>query len=391
MTRQVFHRITITFVLAAISTGCPGPSPDQVESAKTRQPEGAKVRPNDGAKIRQIFEGIAAPHYYDAKWDLSPDAGTLALPYRGDSSISTTFPRPPVRHGVELWDLTSAKSTMLPESPDSLLGSFSAAFSKSGRALAVAHGRGITIFALPGRQQSAHIVEQGGAVNLTFTESDRTLLAVGTVPTGVNDGLPPYRPVVIRWAIGSGKRLSVVDFRANQSIESISPDGRYAVVNDFLDQQRRVYELATGTRKLDLPSRGAFTFSDDGSNVFHLGEKELSMIEVPSGKVAKRFDIVPPTTLNQAGVLAISSRAKLLAVGRYPNFNLASIISLETGKVLGTVECGPNLQECRQLCLSADGRTLVTQTSASDLRDQSVEPWLKICASPRNGDRRRYR
>ncbi len=90
-------------------------------------------------------------------------------------------------------------------------------------------------------------------------------------------------------------------------------------------------------------------------------------------------------------MLAISSCAKLLAVGRYPNFNLASIISIETGKVLGTVECGPNLQECHQLCLAADGRTLVTQTSASDLRDRSVEPWLKICAFPRNGDRWHWR
>ncbi len=217
---------------------------------------------------------------------------------------------------------------------------------------------------------------------MVFTESDRTLLAVKLVPTGVNDGLPPRRPVVIRWAIDSGTRLGIVNFRADQSIETISPDGQYAVVNDFLEQHRRIYDLTTGTRKFDLPSPQDFAFSDDGSTIIHLGEKQLSFIDVRSGKEVKRFEIVPPPTFNTPHLLSVSSRAKLLAVGRYPDFHLASLISLETGKVLGTVECGPHPHECHELRLSGDGRTLVTQTSAGGLDDHSVEPWLKIWRLP---------
>ncbi len=121
---------------------------------------------------------------------------------------------------------------------------------------------------------------------MVFTEGGRTLLVVDLIPALVTQDVPLRHAVVMRWDTATCRKLNSVEFAPGQRLESISPDGRYAVVNDFRDPQRRVCELATGTRKLDLPSRGAFTFSDDGSNVVHLGEKELSMIEVPSGKVA---------------------------------------------------------------------------------------------------------
>ena len=155
MIRQVFLRVRLIVVLAAASTGCSGPSSErpgdatirQPEGAKAGQPESAKLRPTERSKIRQILNDVVAPHYYDGEWDLSPDAATLALPHRGASSTPPGFPRPPgspgppVKHGVELWDLTSAKSTMLPESPDDLRGSLSVAFSKSGRARSSAQTR----------------------------------------------------------------------------------------------------------------------------------------------------------------------------------------------------------------------------------------------------------
>ncbi len=107
------------------------------------------------------------------------------------------------------------------------------------------------------------------------------------------------------------------------------------------------------------------------------------MFEVPSGKEQKRLDVDPPSQMDAARELSISSKGNILAVGAYPSSHQASVVSLESGKVLDTVDCGPRLAICNKVQLSADGRTLVTSTDAVNVHDRPILPWLKTRAPPR--------
>ena len=322
-----------------------------------------------GGKITQTLEGIVAPHYRYGAWALSPDGKTLALP-RGE-------------RGIELWDLTTGKPTMLPNLRGKEGGAGSVAYSKSGRALAASHGHGITIWAIPERKESVQIRRERGVLNMVFTDADRTLLAEDLVRSDDSSSPLKYKSVIVQWDVSSGKRLSNVDFGTHH-FKAISPNGRYGVIDNWRKDGMGVYDLTTGAKILGLPSVGDFIFSDDGSTIVHYTTNLLSVTEIPSGKQLKRFVAKPPVREGNSVVLSLSSKAKLLAVGGRLEDRLASVISLESGDVLGTVECGPPLTICEKLQISLDGRTLVTGTHGANTKDQPVEPWLKIWRLPEN-------
>jgi hypothetical protein len=336
------------------------------------------------AEITEVHPGTMTPHYYDGKWALSPDGKTLALPRRGFIGNSPEMKRglPPRKRGIELWDLAEGKSRMLWDAPDDVLGAYAAEFSKSGRALAVSHSRGCTIWSLHDGKEAVLILNKGGVLDMTFSDADRTLIGRDLVPTDDSTPFPSHRSVIIRWDIASGKQSSTADFRVGQLFKAISPDGRFGVFDDFLEQGVRVYDLTTRARKFELPRFGSFMFSDDGETIVSFARNGLSNFEVPSGKVLKSPDVIPLPGTNNEFILSISSRAKLLAAGLYPESHLAGLVSLESGKLLGTVECGPKLAICNKVQLSADGRTLVTSTYPVNRHDQPILPWLKIWRLP---------
>ncbi len=336
-------------------------------------------------KITQILEGIVAPHYSDGKWALSPDGKALALPYGRDWKF---FPgeeplvAPPVKRGIELWDLTAGKSRMLPNPRGKEDAVFIVAYSQSGRALAAVHGNGVTIWKVPGATESVVLPIRGG-VWPVFIDADRTLLGWKSVSSGDKPGPLDYHFVIIRWDVQSGRRLSSVRFPEGQSLKGLSPDGRYGVIDDLRDESAGVYDVTTREKIFGLPTFSNDIFSTDGSVLVSCTKNRLSLLAVPSGKQLKHFDFVQPFGHpGHSELLSISADGKLLAVGEYPADQKATLISVESGKILGMVECGPRLTICDMLQLSADGRILVTSTCGVNTNDQPVEPWLKIWRLP---------
>ncbi len=68
--------------------------------------------------------------------------------------------------------------------------------------------------------------------------------------------------------------------------------------------------------------------------------------------------------------------------GGFPNSHLASLISLESGSILDTVECGPVESICKLIRLSPDGHSLATLTEAVNGKDQPVDPVLRLWKIP---------
>ena len=160
------------------------------------------------------------------------------------------------------------------------------------------------------------------------------------------------------------------------------PDGRYGVADEPPEYTVGVYDLAT-RKVFGLPRFGDAAFWDDGSRVVHLTTSWLSIWAIPSGKELKRLRVTPPSESDDSRLMCLSPRANLLAVGRHPKSNLVSLISLDSGKVLGTVECGPPMTICERIRLSTDGRILVTGTSAVNSHDELVQPLAQNLATSR--------
>ncbi len=320
-------------------------------------------------KIAQIHEGTVAPHYRAGEWDISPGGETLALPLED--------------RGVQLWDLKSGRASMLPNIHGKEGGVGSVAYSATGRALAASHGlNGITIWAVPEGRESKRILQSRGALHMTFTEGDRVLLAEDLKSIGDDPNPLNSHCLTLRWDTATGNLRSSVDFGPGYLFDAISPCGRYGVA-DTPELTVGVDDLTTRARLFELPKFGNSSFWHDGSRVVHLIGTRISIIEVPSGKVLKRLDVdTPPPMSPDSHPLSLSSRVNVLAVGRYPTSNLASLISLDSGKVLGSVECGPPLTICERIRLSAEARILVTGTYAVNSHDEPIDPWLKVWRLP---------
>jgi WD40 repeat protein len=318
-------------------------------------------------KIAQLQIGKLDPRYR-GDLALSPDGKTLALLMD--------------KHGVELWDLGTGNRAVFPNPPGEDSGGGSATFSKSGRLLAVSYGHCITIWAVAEAKKTARIPNEGGGMPMVFTDADRTLLAEMLNQVGGERNPLNFHAVVIRWNAASGDLIRSVDFGSDYTFRAISPDGRHGVAAQGPEWTPGVYDLKTRARIFGLPRFGESTFWDDGSRIVHLAGSRLSIREIPSGRELKRLDVTPPPRSDDSRVLAVSSHANILAVGRYPESNLASIISMDSGKVLGTVECGPPLAICERVRLSTDGRILVTGTYGVNTHDQPDDPWLKIWRLP---------
>ena len=321
-------------------------------------------QPGPRAMAIQLPTGMEARFFYDAAF--SSDGKMLALAEPGAA--------------VEIWDLIARKrkSLSIPVAGEGAVCSL--AYSKGGHFLAVSYGRVITIWELAGGKALVRIPLEGGGSPVAFDDDDTTLLVNLLLPSDDRPGPLGFHSQVARWDVRSGKRLSTVEFEPSHFVEAICPNGRHAVIK--VKDAWGIYDLNTRAKVADLNSAHSFAFSGDGSALVSCIKSRLSVLQVPSGKELKRFDMAPPFPDGRSPNLSVSFDGKLLAAGTYPSVNSAGLISLETGKVLDSVECGPWLTMCRYVRLSPGGSMLATMTNGVNVDDQPVPPLFKLWKIP---------
>ena len=346
-----FKIIRCVLVLVAVA-GCAAPS---------------QVPPQD-AKATEILKGVLAPHGY-GNMAFSPDGQTLALP-KGE-------------RGIELRNVITGAATVLPNPRGEEHCTGTLAYSKRGEFLAASYGRGITIWRVAESKELVRIPKERGALNMVFTDGDRTLVAQELIP--VDDQTEPFyfHSRIVRWDVSSGTRLGSVDFGAHHSFRAISPDGRYGVIWVGPADDYDVCDLTTRAKIFVLTGSGNAIFSEDGSKLVWCRKSRIALFEVPSGKELRHFEIASPfAPPGSSEPLSLSSDGKLLAVGGFPEERFVGLISLESGRVLESLQCGPPLTVCKEVRLSPDGRTLATITYSVDTADQPVASVMKVWRLP---------
>jgi len=355
--RRLFQLLLLSAVAAVPGAGCGRATP--------------------GVKVTEIT-GVIGTRYHSGEMAFSPDGKTLALPiYDGT---------------VELWSLETGKATVLASPFEK--GSVPAhhiAFSDDGRTLAVVYPRRrVALWDVPTRKERNHIPIARGTwvAALAFADGDRTLVTVtsdGSIQNEREETSTRWDFSAVRWEVSTRRWLGDAVFDPFLAFVALAPDGRHAVFRD--EDWYGVYDLATAAKLFGLDNsgsvygHGSYIFSEDGATLVCYNRTRLSLLEVPSAKERKRFAFDLPT-LDDLAQLSLSSDARLLAVGGLAGEGDVGLVSLESGKVLGTVECAPPGMNRNVIRLSPDGRTLATNTSAINEKDQPVRPLLKLWRIP---------
>jgi WD40 repeat protein len=304
------------------------------------------------------------PHYY-SDVAFSPHGKTLALAKEENGT-------------VELWDLATRKKEVLPNAVLDKAGGCTLSFSKSGRLLAGAYADRITIWDIALGKIAARLpLESSG--DLTFTEGDRTLLALA-IPKDYAPGPQGYNPLIVRFDVASGKQTSSDQLGLNTIGPLVARDGRYAAIE--VNDAWGIYDLTTRAKVAGLKRADRFVFSGNGATLVSFGGNRLSVMQVPSARELRHFELDPPAVQGDSICMCLSFDGTLLAAGRYPDKNAVGLISLKTGKLLDTLECGPESTICRQIWLSPQGSTLATMTYGVNLRDQPVPTLFKLWRIP---------
>jgi WD40 repeat protein len=316
--------------------------------------------------------GVIGARHHHGPMAFSPDGKTLALPKAAEGL-------------VELWSLETGKGQALASSfnKDGAAARH-VAFSKDGRLLAVDYEyAGVTLWDLPAKKERAHIpVSRPIFVrDMAFTEGDRTLVTVMEKFEGLESQPGPERwdCFAVRWEVSTGKRREAHVFDPTLQFKALSPDGRYAVLQN--EEGQTVFDLATGKKAFAIDSNGGFIFSDDGSTLVSYHGDEITLWDVPSGRESRRFAFEPGYP-GDTGRLSLSPDKKVLAVGGFTRSHVVGLISPGSGKVLGTFECCPPSMDCEVVRFSPDGRTLATDTFTANHSDQGVDPLLRLWRIP---------
>ena len=260
------------------------------------------------------------------------------------------------------------------------------AFSDDGRLLAAYYvGAGVAVWDLSKGSEQARVPvsEPGFVSDMAFTKDGRTIVAfiASSGPRNPADNLRPK--YAVRWDALTGKTQGTQTFDSCRRFIGISPDGRYTIL--VTGQGTAVLDLTTGTRAFVVDGDSGFCFSKDSSTLASYDGRQIRVIEMPSGRELKRFTfessyLVPGYEVRDC--LAVSPDSKLLAIGWFGKTNLVGIVSLASGKVLGTFECGPSSMFCERVLFSPDGRILASETRAINMNDAVVEPLLKFWQIP---------
>jgi WD40 repeat protein len=172
-------------------------------------------------------------------------------------------------------------------------------------------------------------------------------------------------------------------FDPSLRVMALSPNGRHSVLANSLEQA--VFEVATGKKIIALNDSGGVCFSTNGLTLVAYNGNEVSLWDISSGKQFRRFafnsSYLTPGYVN-TDCLSMSPDKKLLAVGWFTKMNTVGIISLESGKLLDTFECGPPLMMCSTVNFSPTGRMFATDTDSVDNNDREAEPLLRFWKIP---------
>jgi WD40 repeat protein len=288
--------------------------------------------------------------------------------------------------GLELWDVTRETMQPLINRPQGVGPAGDLAYSKSGQYVAVGYGGVITVWKTSEWKKIAHFTYNGSLRLMTFADGDATLVVVLSADAAEKSGsFDMGHTMVCRWDASSGRPLSTVDFGSEGIFKVLSPSGRHGVIM-FGKEGTGVYDLTTHRNILTNQSKvniGNSIFSEDGSTLITYRNRRISILEAPSGVEIKHFDVFGGYNEGNDALLSISADGRLLATGGgFPNSHLASLISLESGRILDTVKCGPDESICKSIRLSPDGRSLATLTEAVNAKDQPVMPVLRLWKLP---------
>jgi WD40 repeat protein len=282
---------------------------------------------------------------------------------------------------VELWSLETGKVRTLESSFNALRGAADCiAFSSDNSLLAVYYrDRGITLWHLSTQSARCNIPIPlpSWVTDMAFAEGHGSLVTV--LSTGMLR--PGWNHSAVRWDVATGNRLESHVFDRELLLKALSPNGRYAVMQQQ-NVGQIVFDLRTGKKAFGVFSEGDFRFSGDGSKLVSYRGGQIVLWEAPSGRELRRFDVTPGHGGATSDV-SLSHDGKLLAVGGFTATHVVGLISLESGRVLAEFECGPEPMLCDVVCFSPDGRILATDTDNVNRNDRDVEPLLRFWRIPR--------
>jgi WD40 repeat protein len=318
--------------------------------------------------------GLIATRYHSGPMIFSPDGKTLALPKVEGGT-------------VELWNVATGKVIVLASSFNKhRVRANHVAFSRDGRYLALDNQEGgITLWDLTLSKELFHISETllSFVNDMAFTKDSQNLVTV-MEKVADQDNQAGRSFTAVRWSVATGKRQGSQVFDNCHQFKAFSADGRYAVLQHKKGQS--VFDLDSGNSPFAPAADGGFRFSEDGSVLVSYRGDGLSVWDVPSGAVLREFtflgDNLPPGYEGLKNLIAVSADKKLLAVGGFKETHLVGLISLESGKLLSTFECGPPSMLCAFVCFSPVGRLLATDTASDDKKDRSVRPLLRLWRIP---------
>ena len=331
-----------------------------------------KVGPPAGPAVLELQGFIEARHHGGAV-AFSRDAKSLALPKRDGS--------------VQVWDLAARSVDVLVSSLNAQTAADLAVFSSDGQSLAVLYrGTGIAVWDLRAKREVVRVtISRPQFVHdMAFADGGRNLVTMVASVTDEDRKGGRMNYSAIHWDPSTGAEQLRQDFDPFLLFKALSSDGRYVVL-EHEALANTVFDVSTGKKVSDVLAFGGFCFSADGSVVVSYSGKRIALWDVRSGTQLRRFAF--PTSYltpgyEDTGRVSLSHDNKLLAIGMFIHVNQVGIISLESGKVLGTFECCPPRMICHLVRFSPTGRILATDTNDVNLDDQNVAPLLRFWKIP---------
>jgi hypothetical protein len=236
---------------------------------------------------------------------------------------------------------------------------------------------------------------------MAFADGHQMLVAIMAIPSGKDNGIRVVNGELefrrdqsaigwdiatdkeVGWDIATDKEVGTLVFDPFLLFKAISPDGRYAVLQQ---REQEVYDLTTGRKACTLSGSGhGFVFSQDSSTLVAFDPVHLCVWEIPTGRRSKHFVYKPEygASYTSKGQLALSADKQVLAVSRFKGkCNLVGLISLESGKVVDEFESCPSGTISDVVVFSPVGRTLATDTYSFNSRDQFSPPLLRLWQAP---------
>jgi WD40 repeat protein len=327
------------------------------------------------SRVVELKGLIAVPHH-SGLLAFSADGKLLALPKRD-------------RSDVEIWDLASGQANLLVSSfSNRTVPGDSIAFSSDGHLLAVYYrNRSLTIWDLPANKERSlvRVAAPSYVTHMAFTDGNRTLLTITQTVRDRDLRAQHWNSSATRWDVSTGNKQGEHDFDPVLEAKALSPRGRFALFHrEGVGQTGFILE--TGEKAFAIVSSGEFVFSDDGSALASYDGDQASLWAVPSGRLLRHFDFKPgnlaPGYFVYPGCLSASPDKKVLAVAMFTRTNVVGLISMESGKILETIECCPAPMMCDFVRFSPDGSILVTDTERVTTFDQEVAPLLRFWKLP---------